>query len=297
MKGIEVGVINVVLQPHSPEIYDNWVRTVFRMRLRAPVHGNRYGAISQLYKTGEEEGITLQGVISTFVHFDKDLPWYNEETAKDATPHDLGEVLLPEHLRPEHKRCNFAFDTKRHLFLFEADARQGGLTPRLMLRLLERFSKEPKVVAKFGLAKLTVVPDSRAVEDILEWGELKKLVIATSLPNPDFADAAFSDLEDWMNSQGAETFRQELGSSSPNLKPDEETKNLARIAAEHGYVEATGLGENNRVVRLSTKSAKPLTYKGEFDPEVEAEVSAFVRIANFVSRGIARRRSTLRRIR
>ncbi|CAD7377128.1 DUF4747 family protein [Xanthomonas arboricola] len=297
MKGIEVGAINVVLQPHSPEIYENWVRTIFRLRLKAAVHGNRFGALSQLYRTGADEGVTLQGVVSTFVHFDKDLPWYNDETSKDATPQDLGKVSLPEHLRPDHKRCNFAFDTKRHLFLFEADARRGGLTPRLMLRLLERFAKEPRIAAKFGLAKLTVVPDTRAVEEILEWGSLKKLVIATSLPNPDFADAAFSDLEDWMSAQGAETFRQELGSSQPDLVPDEETKNLARIASEHGYIEATGIGENNRVVRLSTRSAKPLTYKGEFDPEVEAEVSAFVRLADFVARGIARRRSALKRIR
>lgn len=297
MKGIEVGAINVVLQPHSKELYESWVRTIYSHRLKMPIHGNRYGALSQLYKTGEEEGITLQGVISTFVDFDRNLPWYNEVTADDATPQDLGEVTLPDHLRPDHKRCHFAFDSKRHLLLFEADARAGGLTPSLMLRLIERLAKEPRVVAKFGLARMTVIPDARSVEDILEWGSLKKLVISTSLPNPDFADAAFSDLEEWLNSQGAETFRQELGSSTPDLKPDEETKNLARIASEHGYVEATGIGENERVVKISTKSAKPLTYKGEFDPKVEPEVSAFVRIAAYVSRGIANRRNRLRGIR
>lgn len=297
MKGIEVGAINVVLQPHSPELYQRWIRLLFRLRLRAHLHGNRYGAISQLYPTGEDDGVALHGVVSTFVHFDTDLPWYNEATAKDATDQDLGEVSLPDHLRPEHRRCQFAFDIKKHLFLFETDARRGGVTPRLMLRMLERFSKEPQVLSKFGAATLTVVPDAKAVEEILEWGELKKLVISTSLPNPDFADAAFSDLEEWMAAQGAETFRQELGSSKPDLVPDDETKNLARIASEHGYVEATGIGENNRVVRLSTKTAKPLTYKGEFDPEVEPEVSAFVRISNYVARGIARRRTALKRIR
>lgn len=297
MRILEVGAINVVLHPHSADIYERWMRRIFRLRLKGRVRGNRAGAISQLYVTGEDEGITLNGIVSTFVNFDTNLPWYNEETSRDATPQDLGDIELPDHLRPEHRKCSFAFDSKRHLFLFEVDARRGGVTPRLMLHLLEQLSHDPRVVAEFGRARLTVIPDVKTVDDILEWGTLKKLVIATSLPNPDFADAAFSDLEEWMASQGAETFRQELGSSTPDLTPDNETKNLARIAAEHGYVEAVAIGDNDRVVKISTKDVKPLTYKGEYDPEVEPEVTAFVRIAAYVARGIARRRSAIKRIR
>lgn len=293
MKGIELSAINVVLHPHSSEIYEKWLRRIFKARLRGHVHGSRYGVISQLYRTGEEEGITLHGTVSTFIHFNQNRPWYNEKTADNATREDLGEISLPEYLRPDHRRGAFAFDSKRHLFIFESNPRRGGLTPRLMLHLLEQFSKDSKIESEYGPARLTVIPDARAVEEILETDRLKKLVISTSLPNPDFADAAFQDVAHWLSSQGAETFKQELASSSPDLKPSEETKNLARIAAEHGYVEATGVGENNKVIKYSTKSAKPFVHADEYDQEVEPETNALVRIASFVSRVIARRRRSV----
>jgi hypothetical protein len=296
MKGFEIGAVNVVLHPHSPEIYEKWVKKVFRIRLRGHVHGNRHGAISQLYKTGAAEGVTLHGVISTFIHFDQNRPWFNEQTADDATPQDLGEISLPEHLRPDHRRGNFAFDSKRHLFLFDANPRKGGLTPKQMLHLLMQFSSDKRMISEFGPANMTVIPDSKAVDEILEWRKLKKIIISTSVPNPDFADAAFGDVEQWMKSQGAEVFRQELGSASADLKPSEETKNLARIASEHGYVEAVGLNENEKTVRLSTRTAKPLIHRDDYDPETEAETSAFTRIAQSLSEMISKRRRSLKRV-
>lgn len=291
-KVIQVGAINIAVHPHPDGVYEKLIRKIYKLRRSAQVYGDRGGLISQLY-TVEVDGktVAVEGVISTFTEFDASLPWFNANTADDASDADLGEIKLPDHLMPNHRRCQFYFDLASHTFLFDTASRKGGIAPRSMLKFLESILSDPKISAEFGTPRLTVIPDSRSVSEVVEWSKIKSLTIRANRPNPDYDEDDLREFEESLDSQNADRIELKLVAQPHEfLDPSARTQTLAAIAADNGYVEARGENELGQPEVRSTKDKKPLQETEYFDPDVEDSWSAFKRFASSVASDIRRRR-------
>lgn len=293
---LQVGAINVALHPHPQGIYEELIRFAYSRRKVSNIYGERSGIISQLYTVSEgDKVVALEGVVSTFTLLDPALPWFNANTADDASEEDLGELQLPEHLMPNHRRCQFYFDIASHTWIFDTVPRKGGVAPRSMLKFLQATFMEAEVVAKFGIANLTVVPDAKSVEEVVGWSRIKSLIIKAHRPNPDYDEDDLRDFEESLDSQNADRIELKLVAQPDNyLAPSEKTETIAAIAADNGYVEAHGQNELGQPETRSTKEKKPLTETEYFNPEVEDAWSAFRRFAETVANGIRRQRRQIR---
>jgi hypothetical protein len=291
---IELGAINVVLTPHPPGEYERLFRLVYRSRIKAPILGSKWGIFSalDLIRGKDNEVVGLSGVISTFTKLDKDLPWFNEDTSKAASDDDLGELVVPDHLQPNHQRCSFYFDIRRHVFVFETLSRKGGVSPRLMREFLNRVFIAKEVASRISPPVLSVIPDADAVDKILAWERIKKLTIHATRPNPgDYDEEDLAEFEESLIEQNASSIDVVINAEENGfLEPNDSTRTLMAISADNGFVVAKGQDEQGRPMTLTTKDKSPFWQREYFDPDREVFGYAFVRMAQAAVRAIVERR-------
>nr|WP_329760819.1 DUF4747 family protein [Stenotrophomonas geniculata] len=282
------------LDAHPPGAYERLFRLVYHSRIKAPIFGGKWGIFSALDlikgKDGEVSG--LSGVISTFTKLDKDLPWFNEDTSKAASDDDLGELVVPDHLQPNHQRCSFYFDIRRHVLVFETLSRKGGVSPRLMRDFLNRVLMSKEVTSKMSPPVLSVIPDTDAVDAILGWKKIKKLTIHATRPNPgDYDEEDLAQFEESLIEQNASSVDVILSAEEHSfLAPNDTTRTLMSISADNGFVVAKGQDEQGRPMTLTTKNKAPFWQREYFDPDREIFGYAFVRMAQNAVRSIVERR-------
>jgi len=276
----EIGGVNVVLHPHPPGQYEKLFRDAYKLKKRVRIHGDRHALMTQ-FKALKRDGLShaLEGEISTFSHLDPSLPWINLETEDSASDDELSDI--PEHLRPNLRRCSFYFDVASHKIFFVTTARKGGISPKLMAKYLSDLFMDADLVEQFGVPKVTVLPDREAVSKILAWKKIRRLIIHAVKPNPgDYDLADLAEFEESLGDQNADQLNVELvAERSKYLDLNEKTQTLVAIAADNGYVEAKGHDIQGSPTEKSTKSGKPFAERGDFYPESETYWDAFKRVA------------------
>lgn len=291
---IELGAINVVLTPHPTGAYKRFFELVLRARIRAPIFGGKWGIFSALDPVAGRNGdvVGFSGVISTFTKLDKNLPWFNEDTAQPASDDDLDGLAILDHLQPNHQGCSFYFDLRQHIFIFETLARKGGLSPRLMKIFLDRVFLAEEISSEIRPPKLTVIPDADAVDEILGWERIKKLTIHATRPNPgDYDEDDLAEFEESLVEQNAASVDLVLNAMEGEfLQPSDGTRTLTAISADNGFVVAKGQDEQGHPKTLSTKDESPFWQRKYFDPDVEIFGYAFVRMAQAAVRTIVQSR-------
>lgn len=288
---LEVGAINVVCQPHPEGVYLRLFRRIRSLAKVKKIYGDRWGVMSQLWNDGKDPVSQLHGVISTFVQVDVKAPWYNERTEDAADSNDVEKVNIPEYLHPSLRRCGFVFDIATHTLVFETIPRKGGISPRLMLSFFEKLLSNSEIVQEFGSVSLTVIPDKVSVAAILNWKSLRQLIIHAKRPNPgDYDEEDYEEFDQWLKEQGANVLDQALKSESSVIVPNEETRILANIASDNGFVIGKGSGADGRLEERSTKSKKPLFATKKFNTKQMDEQTALLNLADEVVRDIRARR-------
>ncbi|MFA6984980.1 MAG: DUF4747 family protein [Arenimonas sp.] len=290
---IQQSAINIVLHPHPAGAYESLIKKSRRLRIVGRVFGDRWGVFSQVYPVSSDGATGLHGVISTFIKIDNELPWFNTATHDDASDEDLQELLIPENLQPNHRKCNFYLDSNTHTLVFDSLTRKGGITANQMLKFLTNVFNDFRLHTEFGSVNLTIVNDEDSIKQILNWSSITSLFIHASRPNVGDYDARdLREFDEYLQEQGARVLEQRLvAEGNEVISPNEKTKKLAQIASDNGYVTAKGRDPEGRAVEMSTKDGSPLVETGSFDAEGETYWDAFFRIArNTIAAATARRR-------
>jgi hypothetical protein len=156
--------------------------------------------------------------------------------------------------------------------------------------LVEQCVQRADLVERFGKAEVTVEPDRETLRKIFSLPRLKTLRIEVSPPN------ALADVERrlfrLMDAQNADRLVQEYESKRPDgLRPTEDVKELAEVAQSNGVVSAKGVGDEGRVVSLSTED-HPHQEKIVFNPRLQTALHALLaRAGGIVGRLLARERN------
>ncbi|MDT0574464.1 DUF4747 family protein, partial [Streptomyces sp. DSM 3412] len=130
--------------------------------------------------------------------------------------------------------------------------------------------------------EVTVVPSAEALDMIFAMPRLKKLEINVVRPNPDSLDEQEERILQKLLDQGAkeQTVVLKKRPGIQKLTPDEDTRTLAKVAANNGSVSAEGRDDDGKTVFESTKD-HPKTVRAEV-VGTSSVATFFARIASFL---------------
>lgn len=245
---IEVCGLNIVASPHPQGIYHSLLMAAAGKAVVA--RGNDWAKITKPQKT-DQDGV-YTGRIIVWTAIDVDGRWLDIETDEELTPKDKAQINIPNKAKPNFRVFTYALKEKTHRLYYESrNEFWETLGPTVARRIFENLLQSAKPGT---LVEVTIIPQDGAVRKILDMPNLRTLEIKLLLPNPDDVDpnkqaALYAKLRAQNASSLDQTLQKQAGKS--RLKPDDETRDLAFVAAENGYVKGDG-GRGDERVQLST---------------------------------------------
>jgi hypothetical protein len=271
---VSASALNVRLHPHSPEIYKQWIQSIYSKRLIAQVHGDRHGMISSVDRSGAANNI-ITGAITTFVKLDGDGSWFNVDDMAEATDKDISAINIPHNLFPNAAAFYFYFDVQEHKIYFQTYSKGKSLTPGSALRFFNGLAIQSQIASEFGEAKINIVQDKSSLESMFSIKRIKEIKIKIVKPNTDIFDDDFeSNIEKHLENTGSREFSVSYKSEgNGSIKPDDDIKKISKVALENGTVEVIGRDEKG-AVRLNSENF-PKELHDSYDPDEQSERSAF----------------------
>lgn len=248
-----LGALNISADPHPSGVYRRLFSQVANKGVQ--LWGNDWGKITEP-QDRETDPPSFYGRVLLWTEIDRTHGWLNQENNKEATPEEMRKVRIPDELDPNFRSFNFVFMEGRHLLVVEYRNELGQhfgaqRAQRLFSRLFARENLEeddPEV-------SVTVVPSHEALEKIYSIPRLRFLEIFVIRPNADDVTSDANRLLDRLVAQGAKSqnLQLEKKAKEKTLKPDEQTKALAEIAATNGHVTGEGKDADGKPIMESTK--------------------------------------------
>lgn len=200
----------------------------------------------------------VSGEIYRFVKLDPDQPWFNAEKKEPATEEDVGSINIPKHLLPHLQRIPFVFNARRHQLWYVSKDQRNSLAPATAVRFFEALLQSTASAHDFPEVSVTAVPEKTSVDNILTLPGLEYLRIELVRPNPDSGEGAEDRWLKKMEDQRTTKLKLELlHTKNQVLQPSAETREMASVAANNGFVFGRGRSADGLPVEDSTKS-RPL---------------------------------------
>jgi len=274
---LRIGGINLVTHPHSPQKYVELIEALFDLRRPVSIRGDQRLMLGELRALNSDDPLAgLVGFFYRFTHIDSDARWFNIERHKAATESEMRRISIPPNLQPNLAEFSFVFYPRKHLFYFERQQSGTSLSPLAAFTLFEKLANLDEIKERFGKIDLTVLPDKSTLDRIFKMHRLAHLSIDLSLPNPDDGGDLDEEFFDRLRRQGARRMHQELVADvAQTITPNEDTRNLAIVAARNGSV--TGGGYDVAGIKQEESTAKGAWSKTiRYSPDLQTVTDALV---------------------
>lgn len=277
-RSFEISAVNIVIHPHTPNLYADLFHALRRVRNPPRVHGEYHaylGALRPLERGSPTKG--LAGDIFKFFELDKEDAWLDVLEEKRADADAQERIQVPEDLKPHLGIFRYVFFPESHQLFYISHYREGGrsksLSPGQVVKMIEKLSERQSIYERFGKVDATAIPSPESVEDILKIHRLNRLYIEIKRPNADEMDGLERRVMARLEDQKARKLVTELRAGrGESLEPDAETEGLARVAETNGEVIGEGYDSDDKKVVESTQE-RPLREAVEYlDGELEGEV-------------------------
>ena len=281
LKQIVMSGLNIVIHPHTPDLYLDLFRKLFSLKRPIAIRGTQFVMIGELERVDKEDPLKgISGKIYRFDHIDEQAPWFNVEDHSVAKPDEVAKVNIPKHLKPNLVMFDFVFFPRGHKMYIESRNSTKTLAAGVVKKLLDSISLIPAIVKQFGSVEVTVLPDKESLETILRIHRLTKLVIDVKRPNPDDLGEK-EDVRVFRRFKKMNTRRLEqvlTAEPGETIKPDEDIQLLARVASTNGKVHAVGYSSLGQRVEESTVN-RPWKHTIEYDTDAQIASDAFLQAA------------------
>lgn len=280
-KKLELGAINITMQPHSAIKYVELFKKVKNLRNPQHIHSDKYGMLTSVNYLNDKNGkiSPITGDLYRFTNIKTDGHWFNTDTNDKAEEDELAGVRIPRNLKPNSSRFSYLFFPEDHLMFYESYYDSHSLAPSNAVKLLERLFNQQELSDKYGKVEITHVPCVDALSKALGMRKLEKLGLHISRPNPDDqSDAERKFLKRMNNLQVSEQKQEYKAVPGKSIELDDELKTLTNIAARNGEVTAKGKNDQSKPISYST-SQHPWTEKLYYDPNIESPFDMFVQKA------------------
>lgn len=298
-KRLEMGMINITIQPHKPQKYVDLFETLFQSQSMAEAFMNHKMFLGRLSTITDEKPLDgLAGEFYRFFNLDKKSAWM-DVAARRALKRDeasQGVKNIPENLKPDASMFQFVFYPANHRLVFTLKGQyfENSLTnprsapsisPDRMVSVLNQLFSDPIIEKKFGKVDITAEPRREKLDEILSLKRLQTLKIELTRPNPDDFEEIEQQLLKRLDDQNVD--RQTIilhAATGKGIQVDPDTKKLAKVAASNGRVDGQGYDDAGRKRSESTIShphIETVTYNPKLQLPIQVLVGsalAFVRM-------------------
>lgn len=280
-KKIGIGAINITMHPHSPKTYVKLFKDAQKMKCFSKMAKDKAGLIASANYHDKEKGKTsaIRGDLYRFSHIDTEGNWFNTLTNQHAEDGELDEVNIPEHLKPNSSRFSYLFFPESHVLFYESYYDSHSLGSHSALKLIEGVFNDERLVKKYGVVDVTVIPCKESLSEALSIASINKLTMLIKRPNPDNHKEAEQKVLKRLNTQNIAKYKHEIVSvPGMGLDLDKDSKTLAEIAARNGTVEVKGRDREDHPIEYKTKD-HPWEHAEYYDPNVETAYNTFASCA------------------
>lgn len=280
-KKLIVGAINVTVKNHTPERYLELFKDVYKLRKSAKISGDQYGLLANMFKLdkNQKEPGPITGDIFRYTDINRNAQWFNTSTNDFASEDEVGEVSIPDNLKPNSARFSYIFFPQQHLFFYEGYYDGNSFGPSNAERFVQHLLNIPEIVEKYGEVNVTHVPDHDKVSDALKLKHKEKIELLVKRPNPDNHAKAEKKVMQRMGAMNVESFSQTYKAvQGESIDLDKDLETMAHISAKNGSFKIKGKDETFKPVSYSTENY-PLQDKNYYDPAVELAFDLFSRVA------------------
>lgn len=265
-KKLKLGVINIVLQPHSKERYIELIENAFKGKVGIKIFGQHYAMPVKIqeHDIKIEEGYIL-GKIHRYTEIDKDQPWLDIIDNKHITDENGKPIpQVDEDVKPNSKTVFFMFLIDSHRLVFDTD----GITHNLMLNFFKSlFNKAPLGRIRKEEVTVNLETSLETIEEMLAVYKINTVDILINKPNPDDLSSREGRVKEKLRKMHASEMSVVVKSKDDELIPDEDTRILMNVAKSNGKVVLTGKDEEGKKVVESTES-HPLTIIKEYTDDI-----------------------------
>lgn len=270
----QVACLNIVLQPHSKQKYINLFETIYSSKLDSKVRGDDALMLGSFYKS-ESSKEAYVGEFYKFLKLDEAEDWFNTLSMDSASQKDVKGIIIPSHLKPHFKKIPYVFFPDQHKLFFITQKAKLSLSPNMIMRFFENISERGDL-ADFGELKVTVEPKLGSTKNLFSLPRISHLELEIYKPNPDDHKNLDGDVLDRLKRMNAKKeVLQYFEAGSEGLKPDQQLKALAKVAASNGEVNIKGRNQQGEVVFLSSKDF-PMKVQTSYNSEIQSEQNALV---------------------
>ncbi len=298
-KTLYMGAINITLHPHKPETYIELFEAVLDGTQMADAGMNHKMFLGRLGTIVDDKPLDgLAGDFYRFFNLDKKSAWIDVVERRALKRGEASRMKeIPENLKPDASRFQFVFfpDTHKLIFTLKGEYFENSLTkpraapsisPNRMVFVLEELFSTPKIVKKFGKVSVTAIPIKEKVEELLNLKRLQILTIDLTRPNPD--DFATIERRHFKKLDDQNIDKQTVivhAASADGIKPDEDTKQLARVAASNGKVRAEGYDAAGKK-RIESTVSHPHIETAQYYPKTQQVIEVLIEKAGAFIRKI-----------
>ncbi|MCL1076500.1 DUF4747 family protein [Shewanella dokdonensis] len=280
-KKVEVGAINITIQPHTPEKYIQLFKEAVRLKRPIKLRGDRHALLANMYKIrdDQEDNGPITGDIYCFTSIDVDGDWFNTDTGKLAEDELLEGIDIPENLKPNGARFTYIFYPQEHLLFYEAYYNQKSLGAVTAQKFLHTLFNQKSLQDKYGVVDVTHIPEKEQLEKALMIPFKEMVEMTFTRPNPDNleeAEANFLNRMDKLNVAKLEQSYKAVKGMAIEMDPD--MIQDAKISARNGTLMIKGKDEASKPVKFSTVD-HPLRHIEYYDPKQQITFDVLVGIS------------------
>lgn len=273
----QAGAINIRVHDHpTSDVYLHLLKSAYDLQRPLKARGEQMLLLSSLNKPKMDGTLQyVEGMLARFTNINSDEPWFNLKTKNVAESGEVSEIDIPEHLRPGFKGFRFCFFPKKHYFVFERAADKSTISHGMVESFLERLLNSPELSDDYGEVNVNTVCEEKGLREIYAIPTLKNLEIVIKRPNPDQLSSDEAVVMARLAKMNANKVQQKLtATTGESLKPDADTKILAKVALDNGFVKGEGHDSDRRKIEVSTK-AYPKTLRKSFHETEMTPKTAF----------------------
>ncbi|MGS0624354.1 DUF4747 family protein [Ralstonia sp. VS2407] len=285
MSGINIRVHKA---GHDVKNYVELWRAFWNQR-QSITHANTALMIGDIrFENEDDPESPIYGYLYRFLDIGKDEPWFDIERHKQADPRDVNQIIIPEKLKASLKEIPYFFDVKKHKLYFIRKEMETGVSPWMVLKLIQRLGAAQIVIDRFGRVDATILTDQSKLEELYEWQVIKTIEVSIERPNPtDYDDE--QEVFRRMKARGVseEKFGFKKAPDADTIVPDEQMKAIVTVGADNGAVQAKGIEASGKPVEISSKDI-PRLERTQYDQNTTTLMDSF---KAFVREGFKRLRN------
>lgn len=260
-KLIEIIVVNIAANPHPEGIYFNLFNTAAGKKVKYSVNGEKSARFSEPTKI-EEHPNFFSGHLLIWIDVSKNKDWMDlnseqllNDTEKNQKLNSIEEIAKDYGLSAQ--QFDYIFDIQNHkLYIERKNSRQKVIMPSQIKSILKKIMSVEIQGKDAPTVEITITPENDVVSNILDLPGLSKLNIGIVKPNPDdTSDGVRKRVLERLKNQNAHKIEVALfkDQKEDKLTPDQETKDLANVASENGFVRGEGVDIHGVKTKLSTE--------------------------------------------